>query len=278
MKKIFITAEVGINHNGDLKIAKEIIKGCKDSGADAVKFQKRSIEDVYTKEQLESFRESPWGKTFREQKEGIELNDAEYDEIDKFCKKLDIEWYASAWDVKSQLFLRNFNTNYNKVASAMLTNFKLLNEIVKEKKHTFISTGMHTMDEIKKVVDLFKKNNCSYELMHTVSTYPMKDEDANLNFIKTLKDTFRCNVGYSGHENGRAVSAAAAALGISSLERHVTLDRTMYGSDQAASLDIDGLKKTIAYVRIIEKAMGSGKKIILEEEKEIRKKLAPIKK
>lgn len=278
MKKIFITAEVGINHNGDLKIAKEIIKGCKDSGADAVKFQKRSIEDVYTKEQLESFRESPWGKTFREQKEGIELNDAEYDEIDKFCKKLDIEWYASAWDVKSQLFLRNFNTNYNKVASAMLTNFNLLNEIVKEKKHTFISTGMHTMDEIKKVVDLFKKNNCSYELMHTVSTYPMKDEDANLNFIKTLKDTFRCNVGYSGHENGRAVSAAAAALGISSLERHVTLDRTMYGSDQAASLDIDGLKKTIAYVRIIEKAMGSGKKIILEEEKEIRKKLAPIKK
>lgn len=278
MKKIFITAEVGINHNGDLKIAKEIIKGCKDSGADAVKFQKRSIEDVYTKEQLESFRESPWGKTFREQKEGIELNHAEYDEIDKFCKKLDIEWYASAWDVKSQLFLRNFNTNYNKVASAMLTNFNLLNEIVKEKKHTFISTGMHTMDEIKKVVDLFKKNNCSYELMHTVSTYPMKDEDANLNFIKTLKDTFRCNVGYSGHENGRAVSAAAAALGISSLERHVTLDRTMYGSDQAASLDIDGLKKTIAYVRIIEKAMGSGKKIILEEEKEIRKKLAPIKK
>ena len=278
MKKIFITAEVGINHNGDLKIAKEIIKGCKDSGADAVKFQKRSIEDVYTKEQLESFRESPWGKTFREQKEGIELNDAEYDEIDKFCKKLDIEWYASAWDVKSQLFLRNFNTNYNKVASAMLTNFNLLNEIVKEKKHTFISTGMHTMDEIKKVVDLFKKNNCSYELMHTVSTYPMKDEDANLNFIKTLKDTFRCNVGYSGHENCRAVSAAAAALGISSLERHVTLDRTMYGSDQAASLDIDGLKKTIAYVRIIEKAMGSGKKIILEEEKEIRKKLAPIKK
>ena len=278
MKKIFITAEGGINHNGDLKIAKEIIKGCKDSGADAVKFQKRSIEDVYTKEQLESFRESPWGKTFREQKEGIELNDAEYDEIDKFCKKLDIEWYASAWDVKSQLFLRNFNTNYNKVASAMLTNFNLLNEIVKEKKHTFISTGMHTMDEIKKVVDLFKKNNCSYELMHTVSTYPMKDEDANLNFIKTLKDTFRCNVGYSGHENGRAVSAAAAALGISSLERHVTLDRTMYGSDQAASLDIDGLKKTIAYVRIIEKAMGSGKKIILEEEKEIRKKLAPIKK
>ena len=277
MKKIFITAEVGINHNGDLKIAKEIIKGCKDSGADAVKFQKRTIEDVYAKEQLDSFRESPWGKTFREQKKGIEFNEAEYDEIDKFCKKLNIEWYASAWDVKSQIFLRKYNTKFNKIASAMLTNHNLLMEIIKEKKHTFISTGMHTLEEIKKVVDLFKKNDCPFELMHTVSTYPMKNEDANLNMIKTLKNTFKCDVGYSGHENGRAVTCGAAAMGISSLERHVTLDRTMYGSDQAASLEIDGLKQTILYVRIIEKALGDGKKKILEEEKKIRKKLAPIK-
>ena len=277
MKKIFITAEVGINHNGDLKIAKEIIKGCKDSGADAVKFQKRTIEDVYTKEQLESFRESPWGKTFREQKEGIEFNEDEFDQIDKYCKNLNIEWYASAWDVKSQIFLRKFNTNFNKVASAMLTNHNLLMEIIKEKKHTFISTGMHTLEEIKKVVDLFKKNDCPFELMHTVSTYPMKDEDANLNMIKTLKNTFKCDVGYSGHENGRAVTCGAAAMGISSLERHVTLDRTMYGSDQAASLEIDGLKQTISYVRIIEKALGDGKKKILDEEKKIRNKLAPIK-
>jgi len=277
MKKIFITAEIGINHNGDLKIAKEIIKGCKDSGADAVKFQKRTIEDVYTKEQLESFRESPWGKTFREQKEGIEFNEDEFDQIDKYCKNLNIEWYASAWDVKSQIFLRKFNTNFNKVASAMLTNHNLLMEIIKEKKHTFISTGMHTLEEIKKVVDLFKKNDCPFELMHTVSTYPMKDEDANLNMIKTLKNTFKCDVGYSGHENGRAVTCGAAAMGISSLERHVTLDRTMYGSDQAASLEIDGLKQTISYVRIIEKALGDGKKKILDEEKKIRNKLAPIK-
>ena len=277
MKKIFITAEIGINHNGDLKIAKEIIKGCKDSGADAVKFQKRTIEDVYTKEQLESLRESPWGKTFREQKEGIEFNEEEFDQIDKFCKNLSIDWYASAWDVKSQIFLRKYNIKFNKVASAMLTNHNLLMEIIKEKKHTFISTGMHTLEEIKKVVDLFKKNYCPFELMHTVSTYPMKDEDANLNMIKTLKDTFKCDVGYSGHENGRAVTCGAAAMGISSLERHVTLDRTMYGSDQAASLEIDGLKQTISYVRIIEKALGDGKKKILEEEKKIRNKLAPIK-
>ena len=276
MKKIFITAEIGINHNGDLKIAKEIIKGCKESGADAVKFQKRTIEDVYTKEQLDTFRESPWGKTFRQQKEGIEFNEEEFDQIDKFCKSIDINWYASAWDVKSQVFLRKFNTKFNKVASAMLTNHKLLKEIIKEKKHTFISTGMHTLEEIKTVVDLFRKNDCPFELMHTVSTYPMKDEDANLNMIKTLKDTFKCDVGYSGHENGRAVTCGAAAMGISSLERHVTLDRTMYGSDQAASLEIEGLKQTVSYVRIIEKAMGSGKKIILNEEKKIRKKLAPI--
>lgn len=276
MNKIFIIAEIGINHNGDLEIAKEIIKGCKDAGVDAVKFQKRTINEVYSKEQLESFRESPWGTTFREQKEGIEFGESEYQQIQDYCKKLKIDWYASAWDVKSQKFLKKFNCKYNKIASAMLTNFPLINEIIKEKKHTFISTGMHSIEEIRKVVELFKKNDCPFELMHTVSTYPMKNEDANLNMISTLKSLFKCNVGYSGHENGRAVSCGAAALGISSLERHVTLDRTMYGSDQAASLEIEGLKQTVSYVRIIEKAMGSGKKIILNEEKKIRKKLAPI--
>ena len=277
-KKIFITAEIGINHNGSLEIAKELIKGCKFAGADAVKFQKRTIEEVYTKEQLDTYRESPWGKTFRDQKAGLEFNEQDYDEIDSFCKNIKIEWYASAWDVKSQIFLRKYNCKYNKIASAMLTNFDLINEIVKENKHTFISTGMHSMDEIGKVVDIFRKHNCSFELMHTVSTYPMKNENANLNMINTLKSFFNCNVGYSGHENGRAVSCGATALGITSLERHVTIDRTMYGSDQSASLEIEGLKQTISYVRIIEAAMGTGKKIILEEEKEIRKKLAPIKK
>lgn len=277
-KKIFITAEIGINHNGSLEIAKKLIEGCKYAGADAVKFQKRTIEEVYTKEQLDTYRESPWGKTFRDQKVGLEFNEKDYDEIDFFCKNIKIEWYASAWDVKSQIFLRKYNCKYNKIASAMLTNFDLINEIVKENKHTFISTGMHTIDEIGKVVDIFRKHNCSFELMHTVSTYPMKNENANLNTINTLRNFFNCNVGYSGHENGRAVSCGAAALGITSLERHVTIDRTMYGSDQSASLEIEGLKQTISYVRIIEAAMGTGKKIILEEEKEIRKKLAPIKK
>ena len=277
MSKIFIVGEIGINHNGDVEIAKQLIKGAKEAGANAVKFQKRTIDLVYKQDDLKKFRESPWGTTFRQQKEGLELSEFDYDEIDKYCKQLGIEWFASAWDVKSQIFLRKYKLKFNKVASAMLSNLDLLEEIANEERHTFISTGMHTLDEIKQVVEIFKKKNCPFELMHTVSTYPMKNSDANLKMIKTLKDIFNCNVGYSGHENGRAVSVAAAALGITSLERHITLDRTMYGSDQSASLEIDGFRMLINYVRIVEEAMGDGEKKILQKEIEIRKKLAPIK-
>ena len=273
---IFIIGEIGINHNGDINLAKKLIKGAKESGADAVKFQKRTIELVYTKESLKSFRESPWGSTLEDQKKGLELGREEYDEINRFCNDNDIKWFASCWDVESLKFLKKYNCTYNKIASAMLTNYELINEVAKEKKHTFISTGMHTLKEIGKVVNIFKENKCPYELMHTVSTYPMKVEDANLNMIKTLKETFKCKVGYSGHETGRSISVAAAVLGISSLERHITLNRAFYGSDQAASLEIGGFKLTINYIREVEKSMGSGKKIILDEEKKIRKKLAPI--
>ena len=275
---IFIIGEIGINHNGDVNLAKKLIKAAKKAGADAVKFQKRTIELVYTKENLKSLRDSPWGKTVEEQKRGLELNEKEYDEINKLCNDIKITWFASCWDVESLKFLKKYNCVYNKIASPMLTNYELINEVAKEGKHTFISTGMHTIKEIGKAVDIFKKFNCPYELMHAVSVYPMKIEDANLNMIKTLKNIFKCNVGYSGHEVGRAVSVAAAALGISSLERHITLDRTLYGSDQAASLETGGFELTINYVRTVEKAMGKGKKIILEEEKKNRKKLAPIKK
>jgi N-acetylneuraminate synthase len=274
--KIFIIAEIGINHNGSVEIAKNIINSVKNCGADAVKFQKRTIDKVYDKNTLDTYRESPWGNTTRAQKEGLEFNEREYNEIDKFCKNLQIPWFASSWDIESQIFLRRYNLKYNKVASAMLTHIELLNEIAKEKKHTFISTGMHTMDEISNAVNIFKKFNCPFELMHTVSTYPMKNKDANLLMIKTLKEKFNCNVGYSGHESGRAISVAASAMGISSLERHVTLDRTMYGSDQAASLEIDGFKLLVNYVRTVELAMGDGIKKISEEEKIIKKKLSPI--
>ena len=188
MKKIFFIAEIGINHNGDLKICKKLILLSKKAGFDAVKFQKRDINEVYTKELLDSHRESPWGKTQRQQKEGLEFGENEYAEIDKYCKELNIEWFASAWDLKSIEFLKKYNLKFNKIASAMIVDKNFLREVAKEKKHTFISTGMSTMEDIENAVNIFKEENCSFELMHCVSTYPMDVEDANLNVINTLKD------------------------------------------------------------------------------------------
>jgi len=263
---IFICAEIGINHNGDMSICKKLIDVAVDSGCDAVKFQKRDIDSVYTQEFLNSPRESPWGSTQRVQKEGIEFGVKEYKEIDKHCRGKNIDWFASAWDLKSQVFLQQFDCKYNKVASAMIVYEDLLKMIAKEGKHTFISTGMTTYDDIQKAVDIFIEENCPFELMHTVSTYPMQDENANLNMIKVLREKYQCNVGYSGHEVGLAVSYAAAALGISSLERHITLDRSMYGSDQSASVEPSGFRQLLGAVRKIEMAMGDGEKRIIEEE------------
>ena len=263
---IFIVAEIGINHNGDMSICKELIDVAAESGCDAVKFQKRDINQVYTQEFLDSPRESQWGTTQREQKLGLEFSADEYQEIDDYCKEKGLEWFASAWDINSQKFLRQFNSKYNKIASAMIVHTELLKEVASEKKHTFISTGMTTYDDIQTAVDIFRKADCSFELMHTVSTYPMKDEDANLNIIKTLREKFDCNVGYSGHEVGLAVSYAAAALGISSLERHITLDRSMYGSDQSASVEPIGFRQLVGAVRKIELAMGDGIKKTIEAE------------
>jgi len=270
---IFIVAEIGINHNGSMSICKELIDVAVDSGCDAVKFQKRDLNEVYTQEFLDSHRESPWGVTQREQKMGLEFDADEYQEIESYCKKKNIEWFASAWDVNSQKFLRQFNSKYNKVASAMIVHTELLKEIASEGKHTFISTGMTTYDDIDKAVDVFKKANCSFELMHTVSTYPMKDEDANLNMINTLRDRYQCDIGYSGHEVGLAVSYAAAALNITSLERHITLDRAMYGSDQSASVEQGGFQNLVGAVRKIEKAMGDGVKRTYEAEAPIAENL-----
>lgn len=270
---IFIIAEIGINHNGDMSICKELIDVASDAGCNAVKFQKRDIEKVYTQEMLDSPRESPWGNTQRDQKQGLEFSKDEYYEMDSYCKSKGIEWFASAWDTNSQEFLRQFDCKYNKVASAMVVDESLLRSIASEKKHTFISTGMTTYEEVEKAIAIFKEADCSFELMHTVSTYPMKDEDANLNMIKTLKEKFGCNVGYSGHEVGLAVSYGAAALGISSLERHITLDRAMYGSDQSASVEPRGLRELVSAVRKIELAMGDGEKRMLDAEVPIARKL-----
>ena len=270
---IFIVAEIGINHNGDMAVCKQLIDSAVDAGCNAVKFQKRDIDKVYTQDFLDSHRDSPWGSTQREQKQGLEFSMEQYGEISDYCKTKKIDWFASAWDINSQKFLRQFNSKYNKVASAMIVYKELLEEIASEKKHTFISTGMTTYDDIDKAVDIFNKAKCPFELMHTVSTYPMRDEDANLNMIETLRQKYNCNVGYSGHESGLSVSYGAAALGISSLERHITLDRAMYGSDQSASIEPSGVRMLVGTVRAIEKAMGDGKKRVIEAEVPIAKNL-----
>ena len=274
--KTFIIAEIGINHNGDINTAKRLIKAAKDAGCDAVKFQKRTIDTVYSKEDLDRPRESPWGTTNREQKNGLEFDKDQYDVIDSYCKELGIEWLASAWDVESQIFLRQFNSTYNKVASAMLTHSKLLEAIAEEGKHTFISTGMSTMEQIAAAIKIFDKAECSYELMHCNSTYPMPPEYANLNTMDTLRNTFNCDVGYSGHETGLMISCAAVAMGANSVERHITLDRSMYGSDQSASLEINGLKKLVEYIREIEIAKGTSEKTITETEINAAKKLRTV--
>ena len=274
MNKIFFIAEIGINHNGSVEIAKKLIDNAAKAGFNAVKFQKRTINKVYSQSQLEIPRESPWGKTTREQKEGLEFNFDEYSEIDNYCKKKNIIWFASAWDVDSINFLDKFNLKYNKVASAMIIDKNFLTEVAKRKKYTFISTGMSTKEDIESAVQVFKKNKCEFELMHCVSTYPMKVEDANLKTIQVLREKFGCKVGYSGHENGIAISIAAAMLGATSIERHITLDRTMYGSDQAASLEFKGMSEMMSLIKKMNTAIGQDKfGHITEEEKIIAKKL-----
>ena len=260
MKKPFLIAEIGINHNGDMNIVKKLIDNSKEAGFDAVKFQKREIDLVYSEEVLNQPRNSPWGETQRDQKNGLELNFSQYEQIDNYCKKKNIEWFASAWDIESLKFLDYFkNINYHKIASAMIVDKLFLEEVAKRKKHTFISTGMSTKEDIENAVKIFKDHNCSFELMHCVSTYPMKTEDANLETINTLKRKFNCDVGYSGHENGIAVSLAALMFNISSLERHITLDRTMYGSDQAASLQMKGMTNLVNSIKKMLLAVGEDK-------------------
>lgn len=270
---MFIIAEIGINHNGDMSIAKQLIDVAIDAGADAVKFQKRTIDKVYTKEFLDAPRESPWGATQRAQKQGLEFNAQQYREIDGYCRDKGIEWFASAWDLESQRFLRQFELRRNKIASAMIVYEDLLREVASERRHTFISTGMSTAAEIDRAVEIFRKAACPFELMHCVSTYPMNDDDANLSRIQTLRERYGCPVGYSGHEVGLTVSIAAAALGISALERHITLDRAMYGSDQAASVEPDGFRRLVRAVRTVTRAMGNGAIDIQEKEVPIAVKL-----
>lgn len=270
---VFVTAEIGINHNGDIRIAKQLIDLATLAGCDAVKFQKRTINKVYSKEYLDSPRQSPWGTTQREQKEGLEFGFSEYQEIDSYCKEKGILWFASAWDVDSQLFLRQFDLKFNKVASAMLINEELLKEIAAEGKYTFVATGMSTYDEIDHAVDIFRKADCPFELMHCNSTYPMKEEEANLLVMDKLRKRYGCKVGYSGHEEGTLVSVCAAAMGATSIERHITLDKSMYGSDQKASIEPEELMELVKEIKKAERILGTGEKILSEAEEAVKKKL-----
>jgi N-acetylneuraminate synthase len=271
---VFITAEIGINHNGDIDIAKKLIKMSKECGCDAVKFQKRTIEKVYSKEALDALRVSPWGETNRDQKMGLEFNKKEYDEINSYCRDENIEWFASAWDIDSQIFLKNYDLKYNKIASAMLTHNELLDMVAKEKKYTFISTGMSTLEQVENAVKIFRDLECPFELMHTNSTYPMKLEEANLKCIETLHEKFDCKVGYSGHESSSyLLCVTAVMLGATSIERHITLDRSMYGSDQSASLEKSGLDRLVRDIRRLDLILGDGIKRVWDSEIPVMKKL-----
>ena len=271
---LFLIAEIGINHNGDMEIAKKLIYKAKKAGFDAVKFQKRTVEKVYSKDFLDSPRKSKWGNTQRDQKNGLEFSLQQYSEIDKYCKELNIEWFASAWDAESQLFLKQFNSKYNKIASPMLGHRPLLELVASEKKKTFISTGMSSLQELDGIVELFKNANCPFELMHCNSTYPMEEADANLLCIPMLKERYGVKVGYSGHETSLIkVCVVAVALGATSIERHITLDRAMYGSDQSASIEVHALTNFVESVRQVPHILGSGVKELTEKESEVRKKL-----
>ncbi len=269
----FLIAEIGINHNGSIDLAKKLIFNSKAAGFDAVKFQKRDLNTVYSEEVLNSPRKSPWGITTRSQKEGLEFSIEQYKEIDEYCKSLNIEWFVSCWDIKSQKQMRVFSTPYNKVASAMATNKDFVKEVASERKKTFASTGMMKIEEIESLVKIFEDNYCPLILMHTVSTYPSKDEDLNLRCIETLAKNFNVPIGYSGHEVSTAPSIYAALLGAVAIERHVTLDRAMYGSDQSASLEMTGMKSLCSTIRKINICMGDGIKKITNEEHEVAKKL-----
>ena len=271
---VFIVAEIGINHNGDMNIAKKLIDIASDAGCDAVKFQKRNVEKVYSSDVLDFSRESPWGKTTRDQKLGLEFSIKQFSVIDKYCKKKGIPWYVSCWDVESQIEMRKFKTKYNKIASAMLIHTKLLETVAKEKKYTFISTGMSTLKNISDAVKIFRKHKCPFELMHSHSAYPMRDDEANLRLIPVLAKKYKCNVGYSGHEIGSYnICIPAIILGATSIERHITLGRTMYGSDQAASLEASGLQRLVRDIRLIDKILGDGKKRVWSSELPVQKKL-----
>lgn len=270
---MYFIAEIGINHNGDIAIAKKLIDMAKKCGCNAVKFQKRDIETVYTSEMLDSLRESPFGTTQRQQKEGLEFGKAEYDIINSYCEEKGIDWFASAWDNASLSFLSQYDCPHNKIASAMLTNLDFVSEVARQGKHTFISTGMCNFEQIDAAVDIFRDYVTPFTLLHCVSVYPCEDKDCNLLMIQVLGNRYKCPVGYSGHERGILPSVLSVSLGATVIERHITLDRTMYGSDQSASLEEHGLGLMVRDCNDVWGMLGDGEKRIITKEAENARKL-----
>jgi N-acetylneuraminate synthase len=244
----FLIGEIGINHNGSIDIAKKLITMAKDLGLDAVKFQKRDCEICIPNKQREKLKDTPWGTmTYFNYKKKIEFGLKEYKEIDNFCKSKKIEWFASAWDINSINFLKQFKLRYNKIPSALINNIKLVTEVARQKKKTFISTGGADLIQIKKIVKIFKAYNCPYVLLHCVAIYPAKDEFLNLSYINFLKEKFGNDiVGYSGHESTVLPTLIAMSYGAVAIERHITLDRAMWGTDQSASLSKQGIETIVA--------------------------------
>lgn len=271
----FIIAEIGINHNGSVELAKKMIDIAVTTGCDAVKFQKRTIDIVYTKEELAKERKSIFGDTNGDLKRGLEFGVREYKEIDKYCKKKGILWFASCWDEKSVDFMEKFNVPCYKIASASLTDDNLLRYTRSKGKPVLLSTGMSTMKQIRHAVDVLGERNLV--IYHCTSTYPSNSDEMNLNVIKTLKKEFNCPIGYSGHERGVTPSVVAVSLGACSVERHITVDRTNWGSDQAASLETAGLYHMVRDIRQMPIILGNGKKVVYERERPIIEKLRRVK-
>lgn len=264
-----IIAELGINANGSVKIAKDLIEMAAECGADWVKFQKRNVDIVYTPEFLAQPRESPWGTTQGDQKRALEFGRKEYEQIDEHCKKVGIGWFASAWDQDSLRFLEGFGVARHKVASTMTTNESFLEAVAACGKFTLISTGACHWHDIDRAVDIFRYHRCEFALMHCVMEYPCPAERCNVAMVSRLKERYpRVPVGYSGHEVDLLPSVAAAAIGAEFIERHITLDRSMYGSDQSASLEGRGLELLVKYCRAIEPVMGGSLRRVTEQEAE----------
>jgi len=273
---VFVIAEIGINHNGDLGTALRLIDVAKSAGCDAVKFQKREPDVCVPEAQKSVPRETPWGTiSYLEYKKRIEFGFDEFRQIDNYCREIGIAWSASAWDPQSQVFLREFDRPFNKVASAMTTDLEFVRLVAEEGLHTFLSTGMCSLSDIDAAVRIFVESGTSLELMHSVSTYPAPEEHLNLRVIETLRQRYSIPVGYSGHESSVSPSIVAVALGATSLERHVTLDRAMWGTDHAASLEPDGLRYLVGAVRKIPSILGDGVKRIAPGEEAVAGKLRP---